>query len=335
MNNKVTMQMIADKLGISKVSVSKAFKKDSGVSNKLRAKILETAAHMGYVARGVNGVKESFTFAYFVPKRFFLESDKFYNVIYYYLNRECVARKYQTYLNVLNIREEENVILPEMLGNTKLDGIFLLGEINDSYVKALEQLYIPIISIDFYKSFLQTDYVLSDNFFMGYSATMYLIDKGHRAIGFVGNIKQTSSIQDRYYGYLKALSSRNLQINPDYLISNNDPLTGVYFMNVKFPDVFPTAFVCHCDLAAFFLIHSLEKCGKSVPDDVSLISFDNTELSSNITPALTTYDIDKKQFALLAIEKMLARINHINSPYTKSYVASRLIERDSVKDIRS
>ncbi|MCL1988202.1 MAG: LacI family DNA-binding transcriptional regulator [Firmicutes bacterium] len=316
---KITMQDIADKLSITKVSVSKAINNKQGISNETRQRILAVAAEMGYLGKKVEGK----TFVFVVSRRFFLETDKFYNPIFYHLNQLTTTDGHQL-IPIVVETEDDEITLPQ-----QVNGIFLVGELSDEHIKQFTKTNIPIVAVDFYKSYLNVNYVLVDNFYQSYSATSHLIRNGHTKIGFVGNINQTSSINDRYFGYLKALQNANLPFNDDWIIANNHPKTGLYEINLDFPKKMPTAFICHCDMAAYFLINSLNKIGLQVPKDVSLISFDNTDLSQNTKPQLTVMDINKKAIAETAFFAMQQTLNgkiHCH----RYYIPAKLIERDSV-----
>ena len=319
MSSKVTMQDIADRLNITKVSVSKALNDKPGVSDALRKRIAETASQMGYAVLKDDGKK---SFLFIVAKRFFLETDAFYNEIFYYLNEFCMDKGYQLTQVVLNQKSETNPEWP--IHPEPFDGIFLAGELSDNYIKMLCEHPVPTVAVDFYKSFLDVDYVLIDNFYLGYRATNYLIGKGHKNIGFVGNVNQTSSINDRFFGYLKALQNNNLHHNNKWIISNNDPITGLYQIDISFPEPLPTAFVCHCDMAAYFLTNSLKSINKYVPQDISLVSFDNTDIS--VASDLTSMDINKRDIAETAFYAMEA----INGARRRYYVPAQLMERNSV-----
>lgn len=326
---KVTMQDIADELDISKVTVSKALNDQPGVSEAIRGKVRETAGRMGYILKSTLKSDEKKHFAFIVPKRYFLETDKFYNVIHYYLNKICMSNEHQLTSIVLNSNEEANNIFPCGIDPSTIDGFFLAGETSDEYLEMISQMGIPMVGIDFYKSFLDINYILTDNYYMGFLAANYLIERGHSEIGFVGNINQNSSINDRYYGYLKALNQHGLVVREEWVVSNNDPNTGVYSMEVNLPDELPSAFVCHCDMAAYFLMNSLSMIGKCVPEDVSLISFDNTELCQTVTPSLTSFDINRKEIAEQAFKAMVGSLGGKRRK-RRSYISAGLVERESV-----
>lgn len=329
----ITMQMIADQLGITKVSVSKALNNQPGVSEQLKKKILEVSYKMGYTKNKNDGkVSNIKKLGFLLPKRFFIESESFYTIIYYYLSKQCAFQNINLVLYIISSHDEENLAFPFSLEQDKIDGLFIAGEVANTYIHSVLNFNIPIVAIDFYMPNMTIDSIVTDNFYASYLATMYLINKGHKDIGFVGNPNYTSSIMDRHYGYLKALNQNNLIYNKDWHIINND-LYGIYTHDYNLPGTLPTAFVCHCDMAAYQLMLKLQSQGVAIPDQVSLVSFDNTELSSNCIPKLTTVDINKKEIASKSFQQMLWRISHLQLEPQRSFLSTNLIERESVKNL--
>ena len=336
MNKKnVSMQLIAQKVGVSKVTVSKVINNQPGVSEDVRKKVLEIVKSLGYSIERKDRSPSTRKFAFLIPKRYFFENENFYSSIFYYLNKECMANDLTLTMFVINSEEERNLIISPLLNSNNFDGIFVSGEIEENYLHSLLNLKMPIVLIDFYKPDIELDCVLVDNFFVSYTATMYLIQNGHRKIGFVGNTEQASSIADRFFGYQKALWQNNLEYKKEWHIVNNDPVMGFYSMDFPLPLDMPTAYLCYCDMAAYFLIKKIESIGLKVPDDVSIISFDNTEISQTSIPMLTTIDINKKTFAAKAFELMKHRISNRNAPFQRVIISTKMIKRDSVKKFGS
>lgn len=334
MNSKnVSMQDIASRLGITKVSVSKALNGQPGISNSLKNRIITVAKEMGYEKNtGKLPSRKVKKLGFFVSERFFVESDNFYTKIYYYLGRECASLHIQLVLYIISAEDERSLVLPFSLKTDNLDGLFLAGQISDHYINQLTEFNIPIVAIDFYQPFTKIDCIVFDNFYSSYMATLYLIKKGHKDIGFVGNPKYTTSVADRFYGYLKALEQNALAFRSEWHIVNND-LSGVYTESYSLPDTLPTAFICHCDMAAYNLMLRLRLQGVSVPGQVSLISFDNTSLSQNCDPPLTTVDIDTGRLGSRSLQQMLYRIGSTFAEPQKITLDTRLIERDSVAEL--
>lgn len=334
MGKKATMQGIADRLGVTKVSVSKAINNQPGISDELRRQILLTAKELGYarIRPAASGTRR---LAFICPKRFFLEDDTFYTTIYYYINKRCTEQGYAISCFVVNSTDEVALRLPEKLRTEHFDGLFIAGEFLQSYLDMLLQLPGAQVAIDFYRPDLDIDCVISDNFNLGQRVVEYLIKKGHRKIGFVGDVLTTSSISDRYFGYLKALMLGGLPSREEWHIINNDALTGQYTLQFELPNPLPTAFVCHCDKAAFTLMHRLNAAGVAMPGDVSIISFDNTKLCELMIPHLTSVHFDRRQIANCSMQSILARIENPQAPMGIQYIKGTLVERDSVANLKA
>lgn len=332
---KVTLDTIADRLGVTKVTISKALNNQPGVSAELKKRIVQTSLELGYTTKTATKMANTVSkLGFLVPKRFFLDTDNFYTRIYYHMNQECAQRNISLSLYILNPEQEGNFSVPLSLDKDQsdLNGLFIVGELSEEYIRMLSSFPLPIIAIDFYKADLSFDCILSDNYQSGYLVTKHLIDKGHVQIGFVGDPHYTSSVMDRYCGYLKALTTYNIELNKDWHIINNDA-NGSYLIDFSLPKELPTAYVCHCDMAAYKLLIKLQSEGITVPDQVSIISFDNTDLSQTLVPALSSVNISKHDFATEAVSLMLWRLKHSQEQHKHTYLKSSLIHRDSVRTL--
>ena len=112
---------------------------------------------------------------------------------------------------------------------------------------------------------------------------------------------------------------------------NNDTATGLYTSNITLPEEMPTAFVCHCDMAAYYLLATLKQHGLECPRDVSVISFDNTRLAETCCPPLTSLDIDTRAFARNAVEVLMRRGQC--EPGSRIFLPATLVERMSVRSV--
>jgi LacI family transcriptional regulator len=234
---KVTLDTIANKLGVTKVTVSKALNNQPGVSEELKKRIIQTSIEVGYTTKNAAKLAKTVSkLGILVPKRFFLDTDNFYTKIYYYMNQECAKRDISLSLYILNPEQEQNNAIPLSLDQDQsdLNGLFIVGEISEKYVSTLISYRFPVITIDFYKPELSLDCIVSDKFQSGYTVTKHLIDKGHLHIGFVGNPYYTTSIMDRYCGYIKALTTYQLELNKNWHIVNNDE-NGSYLIDFSLP----------------------------------------------------------------------------------------------------
>ena len=328
--DKVTMQRIATQLKISKVTVSKALNGRPGVSEATRGRIEGMARELGYQLPNKPEASVKRRFGFLVPSRFFLETDKFYTKIFYHLTRHCEADGHTLSLRIVD-GHEELVGSHPFADRGTLDGIFVGGEFHEAYLAHVIG-GPPLVCLDFSKPRIVADAVVIDNFYASYVATEYLIQKGHRAIGFVGDPAYSENVADRYYGFLKALLEAHLSVPPEWRLDVNDA-EGIYFPDVQLPADPPTAWVCHCDLAAYQMLRVLQQRGWSVPGDVSLIGFDNTELSRKMEPPLTSVDINTKAIADEAYRRMVWRMVHRTEPAQRLVLSTRLAERASVRSV--
>lgn len=328
---KIKLKDIADKLNVSVVTVSRALNDKDGVSDELKEKIKETAVDMGYhgnpIAKAMK-TGNSLNVGIVIPEYFFHEDNSFY---FYYFKCILDTLKNHCYNGILYVASEKEIsesVLPHFCYNKTVDGIILLGQISRNYIKLLQSTGIPIILSDFYENLKGIDAVAGDNFHSAYELTGYLVNMGHKRIGFVGSINATSSIHDRYLGYYKAVSEYGLEFEPSLVIedriSNNQ-------INQKFelPDKMPTAFVCNCDETAYQFIRYLQSIGKKVPEDYSVVCFNNTIYSKISIPSITAWETDIPSMAAITAENIIAKIDG-HYPGGTIYVKGKLVKKDSV-----
>lgn len=333
MAKSVTMKDIAAKLGVSIVSVSKAFSGQSGVSEELRQKILRTAEVMGY-KYGTEAQKKkvlSGNIGIIVAERYMSENS-FYFKFMRGISTALQQRRHYAFFHTLTSGNEEKAVLPDIFFHQRVDGIIILGQISDKYIHAVMNTKIPVVFLDFYNNLTADSCIVGDNFYATYEMTNYLINNGHRDIAFVGNIHATSSIQDRYLGYAKSLIEHDIRLSDYYLISDRNTETGE-FIPFELPVVMPTAFVCNCDEAASRLISQLtEKCIR-VPEDVSVTGFDNSVFSSITVPNITTFEVNTEKMSSVAVDALLSKIKTPNEPVGMIQVKGRIVYKDSVSSL--
>ena len=326
---RVTLQDIGDKLNLSKVTVYNALNNKPGLSEETRNLVLQTAKAMNYKPSNSH-FKTGLTFVFAIHRAFFCsQSEKFYTNIYYHLINEC---KYiESSINLL-LYDDENeflISLKEEIEKNYLSGIFFAGETSTHIMESVKDISIPVVYIDFYSPSFSNNYVFLDNYHSSLLVTNYLINHGHTNIGFIGNTKSTSAICDRYFGYLKALMFADITPNPKWFINQN--IEKTLDLDKILPDELPTAFVCHCDEAARALYLALRLKNLSVPDDISVISFDNTDICKELKPNLTSVGASKERYAKRSLELMLDTING-NKEGSKT-LRPTLHERASVKKL--
>jgi LacI family transcriptional regulator len=329
MNKKsISMQTIADKLGISKVTVFKAFKEQSGVGEELRKQILDLSSELGYNYKKREQKQTNHHFLILMSKSSMVDDEQFYTVILYHINALCAENGDTMNLYIISDETSEDSYLKQICSKNDVSGIFILGQLNKNTVSDIVEIGNPVVAVDFYYADMKFDYVVTNNFYSAYAATMHLINCGYKKIGFSGDTSIYSSIMDRYLGYLKALMENGLEINESYTIIEADK-NNTYFEDFKLPDKLPEAYFCHCDLAAYTLIQRLTKMGYKVPDDIAVIGFDNTQIASNSVPLITTVNVDKENMAVIAYNIMKKRLKNPLAKQEKVMLILEIIKRQS------
>lgn len=333
---KVRLSDIADKLNISTVTVSKALANKDGVGDDLRKQIKSLAEEMGYKTKKTAGIVESGkltgNIGIIIPNRFFSKDYSFYWYLFNHLSSELLNRNYYSIMELLSTEDEQNIVLPRMLNDKKVDGIIILGQVSTNYIEAIHSHFDNFILMDFYTNQMSLDCVSNDDYYCSYMLTSYVINQGHKNIRFVGNFNATTSIRDRYMGFQKAMLENNLETSLKDIIDDRDPVSGK--ITVQLPqDNMPTAFVCNCDLTAATVIDELTALGYKVPDDISVTGFDNYLSPDRISIPLTTVYIKPEDTASVAADLIIKKINGEPYIHGRHLVSGSIIIRDSVKKI--
>ena len=158
--------------------------------------------------------------------------------------------------------------------------------------------------------------------------TEFMFEQGIDELGFIGSVFATSSIMDRYCGFMKSMMLHGKNIHPEWIIEDRDDKGQMAF---ELPKKLPKGFVCNCDLAAFMLIEKLHKIGLRVPEDISVVGFDNYLYPGLADVKLTTYEVNTKAMTKVALDKVVKQIKGIKSGKGIDVVSGRMVRKSSVK----
>ena len=335
----VTMADIAAKLNISTVTVSKALSDQKGVSDQMRDKIKKLAQEMGYKYGSTAKDKvsgKSYNVGVLISKRYLDNNDSFYVKMCQEITAEAMKRDCFTLLEVIQSEDEVSKELPKLIREDKVDGVIVVGKPGHDYAKMLENtVEKPMIFLDFYDAELHTDAIITNSYLGAYMLTKYLIRAGHKEIGYVGTLLVTDSITDRYLGYVKAMMEHGLPIKPEWVVNDRDLNTGLMeHMVIELPEKMPTAFVCNCDYIASIIIKLIRERGYSVPEDISVVGFDNYLYPGLCDIGITTYEVNIGEMVKKAIKNLYKKLEGWEKLFGVSTVEEHLIEKDSVKKIK-
>lgn len=333
MAKAVKMKDIAEKLNISTMTVSKALSGKPGVSDSMREKIKNLALEMGYVFPGesTDEVKKSYNIGVILANYYTEKCATFYWKLYQEINTKAVERDCFVMLEIISDEEESSLMVPKLIRENKVDGLLVLGCMDNQYLQMLiEKIHVPVVFIDFYTKNIFEDSVISNSFYGTYQITNYLLAKGHKDIAFVGTLFSTMSITDRYLGYEKAMIEAGIEIQKEWVIPDRGEERDCY-EKFLFPEKMPTAFVCNCDLTASKLIRNLQEKGYRIPEDVSVVGYDDYLYPGLCNVEITSYGVDMEQMAAAGVDVILSKITGADYRKGIHMVEGYITEKESVR----
>lgn len=339
MKNGVKMSDIAEKLGISIVTVSNALAGRDGVSEQMRKKIIDTASELGYKPsrtrsgrRRENLRKDDLNVGIITSERFVGARGTFYWELTAKISNKLAAMNVFAVYECVTGKAEREAKTPDIVESNRVDAVIVIGQLAKNYLKMLSEISLPLLFVDFYDDRFEVDSVNSDSYHGAYILTDYLVEMGHKKIGFFGKINATSSISDRFLGYLKCLIENELEYRKEWTLNDRHE-NGTLFDEIDFPEDMPTAFVCNSDETAFRVISALRTKGVRVPEDISVAGYDNYTVSNVCIPAITTIEVDIEKMADTSVEVMMKKLADPSYMEGRTIISGKLIIKNSVLDI--
>ena len=310
----VSMQDIADELGVSKVTVSKALMEQGLRSHRrgFRKQSLIWWMKSGHVLLPNMVNRKTKKVGIIMSDRFNSgDEGKFYMAMYEKIISE-LQKASCTSMMISPNRHSLAGDLQTIKSSGIFDGLIFLGILDWEVKKQLDAVNLPKIYVDVYDETHKSDSVVTENIYSCYEITNYLIHQGHTEIGFVGTVGATTSITDRYLGYVRSMLENN--ITPQDVWNIPDRSQEGEAIPLELPKEMPTAFVCNCDETAFQLVKELTAKGYHIPEDISVAGFDNSIYAQVCSPPLTTVAVDIEEIGKLAARRM---IKHMSNPAKK------------------
>ncbi|MDO5409622.1 MAG: LacI family DNA-binding transcriptional regulator [Lachnospiraceae bacterium] len=333
MAETVKLKDIAQRMDISVVTVSNALSGKKGVSDSVREEILAVAEEMGYdLSKYEKREKEHIKIAVIVSEKYLGIGTSFYWAMYQQVTYAVSRKQGYTMFEIIPKNVNNRRELPRVIQEEPIDGIIIIGRVDYKYMeRILAAAKVPVVLLDFYKEGLACDAVLSSNYIGMYKVTRYLLERGHRDIAFVGSRAATENINDRYYGFRKAMEEWKQPVKPEWILEDRNIENGD--MKAELPEKMPTAFVCSSDLTAGVIYDKLKSLGYRVPEDISIVGYDNYLYGHPFAQKLTTYNVDMEKMAGTAVHILLNKIRKKGRRRGVRYIDSGVIERSSVRNL--
>jgi LacI family transcriptional regulator len=331
----VNIKDIARLANVSPSTVSKALNHQTDISEATRERILAIAKELNYSPNAFGkGLKSRTTEnlgVIFCRELQPLSGNPFYSRVLEGIEAEVALNNYNLILYFVPTNQQD--LLPKMVREGQVDGLILVGVFNTEFIQILHQSAIPIVQIDPKIRLMNSHQVLINNEDGASQATQYLINVGHKRIGFISGDLNRLSFNQRYEGFIKTLKFN--RIVPDADLVKTEGLEKGYDQVkelLMLPNP-PTAIFAANDINAIYGYQAVRELGYEIPEDISIIGFDDIDLAKFSTPPLTTVRVYKEELGSLAVRALFKSINgELEQPQTV-IVPVKLIERESVKKI--
>jgi len=334
---------IADKANVSTATVSLVLNNKPGVNQKTRERVIAVARDLGYPLTQTLFYKQlkrgTVKFLKIVKHGHVLNRDHDVFISDYIEGLDLEARNhgYSLEINSFNTKNMNEVI--HHIEDSHLNGIVILGtELNEEDISNFENRFsVPIVFIDTIYDYLNFDFVDMNNIDSVYTIISYLVKQGHKNIGLITTYVEARNFRLRELGYSKVLKHFNIPINEQFIYKVDSTFNGAYNDMIKILNrhrELPSAIFAVNDITAYGCIKAIKENGYKVPDDISIVGFDDLPLSELMDPALTTMRVSKRRIGKVAIQILNERIKSKKVfPPIKTVISGNLIERSSVKSL--
>ncbi len=331
MKMAITIKEIAEIAGVSKATVSLALNNKGAVGEKTKQLVWDVANEHGYNKKNF-AVKKNLLFIKYIGNGAAIEHNgdfvaRIVDAI------EFASRELEYNLTIKNIDTGEFEKEIKSMRFENFEGVILLAtELEASKGDLINQIPIPVIAVDNMFEDYDVDSVVMDNYGGIFTAVKYLYDSGHEEIGYIDSLIRFPNFEQRTIGYERALKKLGLIYREDYIKHVQPNLEGAYsdmIEEIKRNDTMPTAFVAANDTIAIGAMKALKEYGVEIPEDISVIGFDDIPFGRVLDKSLTTMHVDKDQLGEMAVKSLHHKINHFSHGYLKIISRTSLIVRES------
>ncbi len=355
MSTRVTIQDIADALGVSRNTVSKAINNTGILADATRDKVLQKATEMGYKqfsymkAEGLPDgptllpAGEKKEIAFFAAS--LISNSHFASLMMDRFQREISEYGYSLTFHRINIPQNGELTLPPSFNKERTAGIICVEVFDLHYAQMLCDLNMPILfvdgPVDALMNPLNADFLNMNNKMHIFSIVNEMLKRGKTKIGFIGEIHHCQSFWERYIGFRDAMLLARLPVNPAHcLLSNAKGIPHASFedyrnyLKTELSQMteLPDLFICANDFVAFDVMNILRELHISIPEDVMICGFDDSSESKLMNPPLTTIHIHTQIMGISAAQLLLSRIQNPEMNYRTMYTETSLILRKSTNN---
>ncbi|EKF9134615.1 substrate-binding domain-containing protein [Vibrio cholerae] len=331
-----TMKDIARLAGVSTSTVSHVINKSRFVSDEIAERVNNAAQQLNYapsaLARSLK-MNRTKTIGMLVTT----STNPFFGEVVKGVERSCYHQGYNLILcNTEGDNQRMKASINTLL-QKRVDGLLLMcstleGERLDVFDRYPD---IPIVVMDWGPILFASDKIQDNSLQGGYMAAKHLIECGHKEIGCITGPLIRHQAQMRYEGYKRALAEAGIAINPDWIVESDFECEGGYqaFEKLYQRGKLPSALFVSNDMMAMGVIQAANQRGLRVPDDLSLIGYDDVHIAKFMTPALTTIHQPKYRLGKAAVDTLLYRLENPDTTAQVVQLEPTLVARNSVRKL--
>lgn len=335
--NNLTLEDIARKCGVSRSTVSRVLNNHPNVSEEVRKHVKEVIRQTGYqphpAARALVS-NRSWTCGLILPRSidtFF--TDPYYPCLIQGIAQACSKQNYTFSLFLMEDEEDEERMFSQVSRRGFMDGIlFQSYQCGDTLIGKLLNSGVPLVMLGRHLQSKNISYVDINNIQSVETAIQYLIDTGHKRIGTITGPQNTAVGVDRKSGYLQALLKNNIAIDQSLIVEGTFTDQSGYNSMKQLLPAKPDAVFAASDHMALGAMRAIRENGLEIPDDISIIGFDDFPLASPSQPALTTIRQPIVQFCSEALKMLIDLVEDGLEPPRKVLLEAEFVIRDSTKD---
>lgn len=350
---KITMQQIADHLGVSKFVVSRALSGKGGVNETTRERVIQAASRLGYFNQKNGYVKNTMPPPIVSPPQaqtgkqsvlVLMPNIRFQNKDSLYWGRllEGISRELEAQnLGMIIVSDPRSDHFINILNPAGILGMIGVGQIATPFLLEVHRLGLPMVLVDHEDPLIPSDTIFANNLDGMARLTNHLIGLGHRELHFLGNSSFSRSFRDRWLGFRSAMEENGLLPPPvdDPMLRLKGVDMGAYQDEMILwlqgrieAQKLPTALICANDSIAIQACSALKQLDLSVPEDVSVSGFDNIMDAAQHAPAITTIDVPKEELGERAVKRLLERIHQPEARQEKIMLAVDTVYRASTAE---
>lgn len=335
---KVLLSDVAKRAGVSLGTASAALSGRASVSEEALRSVTIAAAELGYRPLRKQSRRRwpdiDMLGLLIRSSKVPFPANEFYPHVLHGAQRACSEHGISLTYEVIDDRARDSSELPLMVRRNHVSGLLVVGYFEPPYIERIKSSGLPFVTIDHRLNPVCADSVCNNDENGGYAATRHLIDKGHVSPppAMIAGPTSRVSILGRLLGYKRALKEANLPYNSDYVLIGDLNLDGGYsrMLELLHMDHPPTAVFCCNDLTALGALNALHECGVRVPEECSLVGYDDISTSVHSVPPLTTISVDKELLGAQGVWHLLDRFRSPDMAFRDTRLSVRLVERRSV-----